>query len=228
MSTVPQHIGFIMDGNRRWAKANGRPANDGHIAGQEVLRNVSRYAFEQGVRVVSAYVFSTENWKRAKSEVVFLMALFSRAVEKYLEEFHEGGIRFIVVGSREGLSKKVQSVIERAEEVTRNNTKGSLVICFNYGGQEEIADAVRKIVASHVDPSEITVDTISDNIYSPDIPPLDLIVRTSGEQRLSNFMLWRAAYSELMFVDKNWPDMTKQDVSVILGEYSRRQRRFGK
>lgn len=228
MSTVPQHIGFIMDGNRRWAKANNRPANDGHIAGQEVLRNVSRYAFEQGVRVVSAYVFSTENWKRTKSEVVFLMTLFSRAVEKYLNEFHEGGIRFVVLGARDSLSKKVLSVIEHAEEVTRNNTKGILAICFNYGGQEEITDAIRKIVASKVDPSKITTDTISDNLYSPEIPPLDLIVRTSGEQRLSNFMLWRAAYSELMFVDKNWPDMTKQDVSAILDEYSRRQRRFGK
>lgn len=225
---VPTHIGFIMDGNRRWAESRGLPKVEGHVVGQDALREVSREAFERGVKYVSAYVFSTENWHRAPKEVSFLMDLVVQAAKKYLNEFHEAGIKLVILGERSGLSKKVLQTIQAAEDKTKDNTNGTLALCFNYGGQEEIASATRKIIESGMPAEEVTIDTISQNIYGPEIPLVDVIVRTSGEQRISNFMLWRAAYSELIFLDKYWPDMTKEDVSVILNEYSQRQRRFGK
>jgi undecaprenyl diphosphate synthase len=224
---VPQHIGFIVDGNRRWAKKHGIPTYEGHLAGYNTSIDVMKATFEAGVKVISMYTFSTENWKRAESEVSRIMALVLRLLTSDINILQENGIRLKMVGSREGLSKGIVRAIEEAEAKTVDNTRGTLAVCFNYGGQLEIVDACKKIVKAGVPEDKITPELIAENLYAPELPPVDLVVRTSGEQRLSNFMLWRAAYSEFMFLEKFWPDMTKDDVTAILEEYSRRGRRFG-
>ena len=224
---VPQHIGFIVDGNRRWAKQHGLPAYEGHLAGYNAIKDVLLETLRQGVTYASAYVFSTENWKRSEEEVGYLMGLLLKILESDVPVFIEHNVRLRVIGTHEGLSGAILGAIERAEAQTADLDGGELLLCLNYGGQLEIADAVKKIVQSGASAEDITPELISRNIYAPEVPPCDLIVRTSGEQRLSNFMLWRAAYSELIFIEKNWPDMTKEDVSAILKENSSRQRRFG-
>lgn len=224
---IPQHIGFVVDGNRRWAKKHGLPTYEGHLAGYNSLKDVLIESLNRGVKYASAYVFSTENWKRTAEEVNNLMGLLLRVLESDVPIFVENRIRLRVIGTREGLPKAVIKAIDRAEATTAELDGGELLLCLNYGGHLEIADACKKIIESGVAADEVTPELIAKNLYAPEVPPCDLIVRTSGEQRLSNFMLWRAAYSELMFIDKNWPDMTKDDVSVILEEYQRRNRRFG-
>ena len=224
---IPKHVGYIVDGNRRWAKQRGVPAYEGHLAGYSNLHEIAAATFELGVKYVSAYVFSTENWKRSQSEVGKLMDLVLKTLASDIPILQKNNIRLEVVGSRENLKPKIIQAIEKAETETAGNTAGTLALCFNYGGQNEIVDAVKKIVQSGKKSDEITSELIEENLYNPDIPPVDLIVRTSGEQRISNFMLWRAAYSELMFVEKMWPDLTKHDVEEMLEEYSNRSRRFG-
>lgn len=224
---VPKHIGYIVDGNRRWAKANGLTAYEGHLAGYDALKEVALASLAAGVQYTSAYAFSTENWKRSEEEVSKLMALILRALKADLHVFIDNNVRLKVVGSRERLSNKTLKAIDEAEEKTASMTGGVFVLCLNYGGQSEIADACKKIVQANISADEVTPELLSKHMYAPEIPPIDLVVRTSGEQRLSNFMLWRAAYSELLFIDKSWPDMTKDDVNAILKEYSRRSRRFG-
>lgn len=226
-SVIPQHVGYIIDGNRRWAKQHGLPVYEGHLAGYNALKDVAVATLEMGVKYISAYVFSTENWKRDTSEVRKLLALVLRLVSVDVPMFNEYNIRLKVLGSREGVSDKILKAIEKAEVATAGNTGGEFALCFNYGGQLEIVDAVKKIVHYGVDASDIDAEMIAQNLYAPEVPPIDLLVRTSGEQRLSNFMLWRSAYSELLFLEKNWPDMTKDDVTAIMKEYTRRQRRFG-
>ena len=224
---IPQHIGFVVDGNRRWAKKHGLPTYEGHLAGHNSLKDVLIESLNRGVKYASAYVFSTENWKRTAEEVNSLMGLLLRVLESDLPIFVENRIRLRVIGTREGLPKAVIKAIDRAEATTAELDGGELLLCLNYGGHLEIADACKKIIESGVAADEVTPELIAKNLYAPEVPPCDLIVRTIGEQRLSNFMLWRAAYSELMFIDKNWPDVTKDDVSVIIEEYQRRNRRFG-
>lgn len=224
---VPTHIGFIVDGNRRWAKEHGLPAYEGHLAGYNAMQDILIEALDQGVTYASAYIFSTENWKRSQDEVGRLMNLIIKILTADLHILQEKNVRLRVIGSRDGVSDKVLKAIDNAEMATKDNTSGTLALCFNYGGHAELTDAVKQIVASGVSADEVTPELIQQHLYAPDIPPCDLIVRTSGEQRLSNFMLWRSAYSELLFLEKNWPDMTKQDVTDILTEYKRRSRRFG-
>lgn len=224
---TPRHIGYIVDGNRRWAKERGLPAIKGHAAGYKVLHEVVQASFDAGVEYVSAYIFSTENWKRSEEEVGKLMNMVIKAAVDDLHIFQERNIKVVILGSRDRLSTGVLQSIERVEEQTAGNTRGTLAVCFNYGGQQEIADACKKIVQSGIDSDEITPELITQHLYVPEVPSVDMVVRTSGEQRLSNFMLWRSAYSEFMFMDKLWPDMTKDDVAAILKEYSRRGRRFG-
>jgi undecaprenyl diphosphate synthase len=225
--SIPQHIGFIVDGNRRWAKARGVPAYEGHLAGYKVLKDVALATLAAGVPFASAYVFSTENWKRSESEVSKLMGLILLAFKADLHVFIDKNVRLKIIGSRERLSDKVKKVLDAAEAQTAHLTGGTFILCLNYGGQAEIADACKKIVQLGVSADDITPELIAENLYAPEVPPIDVVVRTSGEQRLSNFMLWRAAYSEFLFLDKLWPDMTKDDVTGILEEYSRRSRRFG-
>ncbi len=224
---LPVHVGYIVDGNRRWAKTHGIPAYEGHLAGYNTLKEIAIETFDQEVEYMSAFVFSTENWKRSAGEVKRLMSLVLQLLTADLPEFHKRNIRLRVLGTPEGVDEKILKAIEKAETETAHNTKGTLALCFNYGGQRELADAVKKIVQSGVAADEIDEETIASYLYAPDIPPVDVVVRTSGEQRLSNFMLWRAAYSEFIFLDKNWPEMTKDDVTFIMKEYARRLRRFG-
>lgn len=223
-----KHIGYIVDGNRRWAKSHGLPAYEGHLAGYNTIKDIAKATFDAGVEYVSAYVFSTENWQRTKGEVKHLMGLVLRLLTDDLPEFERHNIRLKILGSRDGVDAKILSAIDNAEAKTANNHSGTLALCFNYGGQLEIADACKKIINKGISADKITPESIANNLYCPDIPSLDLVVRTSGEQRISNFMLWRAAYSEFMFIDKPWPDMTKEDVGLILNNFASRSRRFGK
>lgn len=224
---VPNHIGYIVDGNRRWAKSHGLPSYEGHLAGHGAFSDVITASFEAGVRYVSAYIFSTENWKRSEEEVGKLTSLILKLLVSELPIFIKNNIKLVVLGSRDNLSKNMLKAINNAEAKTVGNDAGTLALCFNYGGQMEIVDAVKKIVQANTPVDEINSELIEQNLYNPEIPPVDLVVRTSGEQRISNFMLWRIAYSEMMFIDKYWPDMTKADVSDIIKEYNSRSRRFG-
>ncbi len=225
---LPNHIGIIVDGNRRWARKHGLPAYEGHLAGYNALKDVLLDFYDKGVKNVSIYVFSTENWQRDRDEVNRLMAIFVRILKTDLHIFIEKNVRLLVLGSREGLSDKLIKAIDGAEAKTAHNTGGNLAVCLNYGGQLEIADAVKRIIKDGYKAEDITPELISQHLYAPEIPPVDIIVRTGAEKRISNFMLWRAAYSELLFLKKLWPEMTKADVDAILNEYMRRHRRFGK
>ena len=224
---LPQHVGYIVDGNRRWAKQRGLSAQEGHSAGYENLRDIALTTIERGVPYVSAYIFSTENWHRNGPEVKHLMNLLVTMLDRDLPIFIEHGVRIRVAGTRLRLSRRVKKAIDAAEAATKDLRQGTMVLSFNYGGQQESIDAVnrlRKTLSVH---KKVTAQIFEQFLYTPDVPPCDLIVRTSGEQRLSNFMLWRSAYSELLFLDKPWPDMTHADVDALLAEYARRQRRFG-
>lgn len=224
---MPKHIGYVVDGNRRWAKKHGLPTYEGHLAGYNAVQDVAKATFDAGVKYASFYIFSTENWKRSEEEVRHLMSLVLRLLTSDIKQLEDNNVKLRVLGSREGVSDKIIKAIDDAEARTKNNTGGVLAICFNYGGKLEIVDAVKKIVQSKIDVTKVTSELIEQNLYAPDVPPVDMIVRTSGEQRISNFMLWRAAYSEFMFLEKLWPDMTKEDVAAILEEYTRRDRRIG-
>lgn len=226
-ASVPKHIGYIVDGNRRWARQHGLPTYEGHLAGYNAVQEVVRASFEAGAEYVSAYVFSTENWKRSQDEVNRLMGLALRIAKNDIKILLDNNIKVRVLGSRRGVDEKILAAIDDIEARSLNNTAGTLALCFNYGGQLELVDAFKKIAKKGVVPTDITPELIAQNLYAPDIPPVDLIVRTAGEQRISNFMLWRAAYSEMLFLDKFWPDMTKEDVNAILKEYLVRNRRFG-
>lgn len=224
---APTHIGYIIDGNRRWARKHGLPTYEGHLAGYNAIQEVAIATFDAGVKYMSAYIFSTENWKRSEDEVSKLMGLVLKLLTSDLPIFDKRNIKLKILGSRQNVAPRIIKAIDNAEARTADNTAGTLAICFNYGGQLEIADACKKIVQSGISVEAITPDLIAENLYAPEVPPVDMIVRSSGEQRLSNFMLWRSAYSELMFIDKPWPDMTKEDVTAIIKEYLRRGRRFG-
>ncbi len=224
---LPRHIGFIIDGNRRWAIERNLKSYEGHYAGYEAVKEVLVGVLQSGVRYVSCYVFSTENWSRPKTEIDKYMALVMHVLTKDVHYFNENNARVRVLGLRDQLKPKMIKAIESAEYITSGNTGGELLLCLNYGGHQEIAEACKKIVQSGIKTEDITPELLEQNMYAPDVPPCDLIVRTSGEQRLSGFMLWRAAYSELLFMDKYWPDMTKEDVTFILEEYEKRNRRFG-
>ena len=225
--TLPKHIGIILDGNRRWAKQAGLKTLDGHKKGAEVFKELSLDLFDKGVSYISAYVFSTENWNRAAEEVDYLMRLVVRAVELHLDEYPKKGIRIRILGLKDNLQPAVLKAIKRTEEKTADNANGTLALCFNYGGRQELVNACREIAASDISPDEITPEMITEHVYAPDIPDLDLLIRTSGEQRTSGFMMWRAWYAEMMFIDKFWPDMTTEDMDQALEEYAQRQRRFG-
>ena len=226
-SIIPRHIAFIPDGNRRWAKHDGLPSLEGHKAGMDVLDGIARAAFDRGVKYISAYAFSTENWKRTEEEVSYLMALYLRYAKTQLKKAMADNIRICVSGSRDQLNPKLRSTIIELEEKTHANTSGTINICLNYGGHEEIVTAVRKIITEGTMSDDVTEELIKAHLYTADIPAPDLIVRTSGEQRLSNFLLWDSAYSELAFVDKNWPDFDESELDKVLDEYAQRQRRFG-
>jgi undecaprenyl diphosphate synthase len=226
-SNVPTHLGIILDGNRRWAKQHGLTVAEGLKEGQLNFRNITRAALRRGVKYLSAYVFSTENWKRDKTEVQSVLRLLTWVLKHEVKELHKDGIRVRVIGSKMKFGAAMVRAILQAEELTKDNDRGTLLFCLDYGGQQEIVQAVKRIAASGIDPEEITPDLITHHLDAPDVPPLDLIIRTSGEQRLSNFMLWEAAYSELYFTKTYWPDFSEQDLDLAFDDYAKRQRRFG-
>ena len=225
--SIPTHVGYIVDGNRRWAKARGLDSQAGHEAGYEKFKDIVLDTIDRGVPYVSAYIFSTENWHRSGPEVKYLMNLVVKLLSEDLPVFVERGIRLRVAGTRIRLSRRVKKAIDKAETATKDLTNGTVILSFNYGGHQEIIDAVNRLRKTLSAQKKVTAQIFEQFLYTPDVPPCDLIVRTSGEQRLSNFMLWRSAYSELIFIKKAWPDMTKRDVTAILKEYAKRSRRFG-
>ena len=226
--TAPEHLGLILDGNRRWAKANNLSVAEGHKKGYENLKTILKAAVKYHVKYVSAFVFSNENWDRSTDEVKQLMRLLLWVLRHEVDELNKQGIRIRVIGSRLRVAKAIVKAIHDAEEATKNNTRGTLLLCLDYGGQQEIVQAAKNIAEAGIKPHDITAELISQNLYAPDIPPIDLIIRTSGEQRLSNFMLWESAYSELVFTKQLWPDFNERDLKLALNKYSRTKRRFGK
>jgi undecaprenyl diphosphate synthase len=227
-STTPRHIGLILDGNRRWARQHGLSVIEGHRKGYQNLKAISKAAIRHGVRYVSAYVFSTENWQRDKREVKDLMKLLLWVLKHEVKELDRDNIRLRVVGSKLGLGHALLRAIHEAEEKTKDNDRGTLLLCLDYGGQQEIVEATKRITEMGYAPEDITPELISKYLYAPDVPPLDLVIRTSGEQRLSNFMLWEAAYSELLFTKTYWPDFNEQELEAAIEQYATRQRRYGK
>lgn len=222
---IPHHLGIILDGNRRWANDRGLPFFEGHRRGLRKVKSAIKWCREKGIGALSLFVFSTENWKRTKGEVDFLMKLGERAIIENLEELGRAGIKVRMIGQREKLSAALQKAAEKAEELTKNNKAMTLNFALSYGGRAEITEAVKKIIKKRIPPEKITEKMISENLWVSD---LDLIIRTGKEQRLSNFLIWQAAYSELYFSPKYWPDFTEKDLEAALREYTLRSRRFGR
>ena len=219
------HLGIIPDGNRRWAKEQGLPTIEGHKKGMYKIEELVSAAEGAGIKYITFYIFSTENWGRSEAEVSYLMKLVDVYVMKFAKKLVDKNGRMLVLGSRDKISPKLASTVEKAEKMTANCTGITVCLCFNYGGEQEIADAAT--IASEVE-GKITPETIRKHLYHPEVPDVDMIVRTSGEERISGFMLWRGAYSELMFIKKYFPDMEAGDIKSILAEYEKRNRRFGK
>jgi len=228
---LPRHVAFIMDGNGRWARRRFLPRNEGHKKGYQVLKTIIEFNERLKIPYISAYAFSTENWNRPPEEVNFLMSMAARVIDEYVDSLKEKNIRFCFTGTLEGLSPELQEKFIHAQERTRNGTYVFNIV-FNYGGRREIVDAAKKILAAYENKT-ITSDTLSEEtfrqfLYSPDIPDVDLLIRTSEEQRISNFLLWQSSYAELYFSRRLWPDFRPQDFCAALADYQKRQRRFGK
>jgi len=221
-----QHLGIIMDGNRRWARARGLAPFKGHLAGYKKVKEVAEWCRQNGIKILTLYAFSTENWKRPRKEVNYLMQLFNFMLTKDIKNLCKNKIQLNIVGRRDGFSKKLQKAIQKAEASTKDYADFTLNLAINYGGRQEIVDAVNKIFKQP--PEEITEDLISKNIYTTGQPDPDLIVRTSGEQRLSGFLTWQSVYSELFFTKSHWPEFSKNDFDQVLVEFAARQRRYGK
>jgi undecaprenyl diphosphate synthase len=228
---IPAHIGVIMDGNGRWAKARGKLRTEGHVAGVKALRRLVENCIAYGVGYLTVFSFSSENWSRPKDEISFIFGLLRRFVASDLETLHRNNVRVRIVGSRDGLEDSLRRLIAEVETTTAMNTGLKLQVAFNYGGKAEITAAVRKIAQrvaeGKLDPSEITQETIDAGLYTAGVPDPDLIIRTSCEQRFSNFLLWQSAYSELYFAEENWPDFNDLSFLRALEDYSNRDRRFG-
>ena len=228
---LPRHVGIIMDGNGRWASARSLPRFEGHRRGVEAVRRTVRAAGDMGISYLSLYAFSSENWSRPPQEVDDLMGLLKRFIRIDLADLHKQNVRVRIIGSRANLATDLNDLLNEAEEITRSNSGLTLVIAFNYGARQEIVDAVRKIAArvasGEVDPAAIDTAMIGDNLYTADIPDPDLIIRTSGEQRLSNFLMWQAAYAELVFLPLQWPEFDAAAFAEALRQYGQRERRFG-
>jgi undecaprenyl diphosphate synthase len=228
---APRHVAVIMDGNGRWAAARGLPRAEGHRRGVEALRRTVRAAGELGIQVLTIFSFSSENWSRPPAEVRDLMGLLRRFIRHDLAELHASNVRVRIIGEKEGLDPDIGRLLEEAEELTRNNDGLTLVVAFNYGARQEIARAVRRAVAAvqagRLASEAIGAETVAGFLDAPDLPDPDLVIRTSGEQRLSNFLLWQSAYSELVFVPTHWPDFDRATLEQAIAEYRRRERRFG-
>ncbi len=225
---VPTHVGCVMDGNGRWAQKRGLPRTEGHAAGEEALLDAVEGALELGIRWLTVYAFSTENWRRPADEVRYLMQFNEGILTRRRDELHERGVRIRFVGRRDWrVPKRLVRRMDQALELTAANTTLSLTIAFNYGGRAEIVDAVRALVAAGTPADKIDERAIARNLYDPSMPDPDLVVRTSGEYRISNFLLWELAYSELVFTDVLWPDFRREHLVEAVREFQRRDRRYG-
>jgi undecaprenyl diphosphate synthase len=231
LTSLPGHVAIIMDGNGRWAKARGLPRYAGHQRGADTVRTVVRACRELGIPYLTLYAFSSENWKRPPNEIDDLMGLLRLYIRRELAELHRNGVRVRIIGNRQRLDAEIVSLIEHAEETTRANRHLTLVIALDYGSQQEIVDAARKIAedvaAGRLQPADVDDAAFRRRLQTADIPDPDILIRTSGEQRLSNFLLWQAAYAELIFIKRPWPDFTKSDLINALEEFQGRERRYG-
>ncbi|MDP3409600.1 isoprenyl transferase [Bosea sp. (in: a-proteobacteria)] len=230
-SAPPAHVAIIMDGNGRWAQMRGLPRQEGHRRGLEALRGAVRHAGDLGIRILTLYSFSTENWRRPAAEVSFLLSLLRRFVEKDLSELHAAGVRVRIIGSRDDLAADLRRLVEHAETVTRDNTRMTLVVAFNYGARDEIVRAARRIAmdvaAGLIEAAAVDEAMLASHLDTADLPDPELVIRTSGETRISNFLLWQAAYAEFVFSPVLWPDFDRAALEDAIAEYGRRERRFG-
>lgn len=230
-SGLPRHVAIIMDGNGRWAAKRHLPRKLGHRQGVETVRRIVRAAGERGIRYLTLYGFSTENWRRPADEVDDLMGLLRLYIRRDLADLHKNNVRIRIIGSRDGLAEDIVRMIAEAEDLTRDNTSLHLTIAFNYGGQSEIARAAQRLAMAvargELEACDITPDRLAGELETHDLPDPDLVIRTSGDKRLSNFLIWQAAYAELVFVDTLWPDFTDETLGAALADYASRERRFG-
>ena len=232
LSALPRHVAIVMDGNGRWAKQRGKPRTEGHRAGEEAVARAVDAALELGIPNLTLYAFSTENWRRPPSEVRFLLNDTQRFVRRRRDEFHAKGVRMRWVGRRERkIPRSVQRQIDESVAMTENNTRMTLTVAFNYGSRAELADAARRIAediaAGKLDPKRVSEKTVQKHLYDPELPDVDLFVRTSGEQRISNYLLWQSAYAELVFLDVLWPDFDREHFFEAVRRYQNRDRRLG-
>ncbi|MBQ6149358.1 di-trans,poly-cis-decaprenylcistransferase [Candidatus Saccharibacteria bacterium] len=220
-----KHLGIIADGNRRWAKANGLPSIEGHKKGLDVIEELVEAAADTEIKYITFYVFSTENWGRSADEVSYIMKLAETRILKYAEKLAKKNARMLILGSKDHVGPKLASALDKAEDLTKGCTGITVCFCFNYGGEKEIADAANMALKNG---ETITPETIRGHLYHPEVPDIDMVVRTSGEERISGFMLWRSSYAEFMFIKKYFPEMSGDDITMILAEFNSRSRRFGK
>ena len=228
MPNIPSHLGIIIDGNRRWAKERGLPTFFGHQKGFDKVKKLIDWCRNRGIKTLTLFVFSTENWKRSKTEVAYLMKLLERGLadfKKNIQKIKRDGIRIRIIGQKERVPKSLQKTIEEVEELTKNNNKMVVNFALSYGGRAEIVETIKNIIKKKIPPEKITENVISQNLWTSD---LDLLIRTGKEQRISNFLIWQSAYSELYFYRKYWPDFSEKDLDAALANYNQRQRRFGK
>jgi len=223
----PLHIGIILDGNRRWAKARSLPSFAGHKAGLKNINKIAAQAFKRGVKIMTVFAFSTENWKRSQEEVDYLMSLFGNFIDSESDRLAKRGWKIKFFGRINDFNPGLQKSMKRAEKISQEGERGQLNICLSYGGRDELVRAVQKIISHSKSVQEVNESLISANLDTAGLPDPDLIIRTSGEQRLSGFLSWQSVYSELLFVDKHWPDFNQHDLDAALVEYEKRQRRYG-
>ena len=224
---IPQHVAIIMDGNGRWAKKRGLPRLAGHKAGTENLRRIIRAGADFGIKYLTFYAFSTENWSRPKAEVTGLLNILSERIDKEMVELDMEGARLLHIGHLNGLPEALQKKVRHAVEMTKDNRRITIVLAFNYGGRDEIVDAVKRILKDDIDPDDVDADLISQYLFTAGIPDPDLVIRTSGEQRTSNFLTWQSVYSEWYFPEIYWPDFNEEELQKALEIYAGRERRFG-
>ena len=225
---VPRHVAIIMDGNGRWATQRGLPRSAGHRQGTENLRQILKAAVEFEVEILTIYAFSTENWSRPKHEVQLLLRILEMVIDRELNELHQNGVQIRHIGEVDGMPSRLQKKVRQACEHTKDNTRLILNVAFNYGGRDEIVHAIQQIMRTGIAPEDVTEELISDYLYTRGLPDPDLIIRTSGERRLSNFLIWQGSYAEYYYTDVHWPDFDREAFRAALDEYGRRRRRFGK
>lgn len=226
--TKLQHIAIIMDGNRRWARERNLPSAVGHKKGVDALKTTLRACKDFGIKYLTVYAFSTENWNRKKEEVEFLMELLALTIQNELQEMHSEGVVIKFIGDLTRLNQKLQKILNNAMEVTKNNTGVNFQIAFNYGARDEIVNAVKSIATERIKPDDITEEVISEHLYTKGIPDPDLLIRTGGEKRISNYLLWQIAYAEILVTKQYWPEFNRESLADAVEEFHNRQRRFGK